>query len=180
VSSQLGERMLAVHDSLEAAGLPHAIGGAIALGYCTLEPRPTRDLDLNVFVEPRRAGEVLAALPDPVFVTSLDLAQAESRGEVRLWWERTPIDIFFDVLPFHRAVAEEVRHVPFEDRTIPIVGANTLAVFKALFDRPEHWEDVEALIVARAFDVGKAVAAIRELDGESSAVADKLAALRPF
>jgi hypothetical protein len=180
VLSQLGERLLAVHDSLDAAGLPHAIGGAIALGYCTLDPRPTHDLDLNVFVEPRRANEVFAALPAPVRVTGHDLEQAERKGEVRLWWEGTPIDIFFDVLPFHRAVAEGVRHVPFEDRTIPIVGGDTLAVFKALFDHPRHWEDVEALIVAKAFDVEWAVAAIREMDGESSAIADKLAALRPF
>jgi hypothetical protein len=176
----VADRMLAVHDALREAGFPHAIGGAIALGYCTLEPRPTHDLDLNVFIEPRRAGEALTALPDPVHVTAADLERAERTGEVRLWWERTPIDIFFDVLPFHRAVAAEVRQVPFEDRTIPIVGGNTLAVFKARFDRPEHWEDVEALIVARAFDVEKAVAAIRELDGQTSTVADKLAALRPF
>ena len=32
--------------------------------YCTLDPRGTRDLDFNVFVEPERAREVLAALPE--------------------------------------------------------------------------------------------------------------------
>ncbi len=36
--SQLGDRCSAVHDGLARAEIPHAIGGAIALGYCTLEP----------------------------------------------------------------------------------------------------------------------------------------------
>lgn len=52
--SVLAERLLAVHDALADARLPHAIGGAIALGYCTEEPRGTRDLDVNVFVAQRR------------------------------------------------------------------------------------------------------------------------------
>jgi len=39
--SELGDQLLAVHDGLDAAGIPHAIGGAIALGYCVLEPRGT-------------------------------------------------------------------------------------------------------------------------------------------
>ena len=50
--SALGDQLLAVHDGLDAAGIPHAIGGAIALGYCVLEPRGTRDVDVNVFVAP--------------------------------------------------------------------------------------------------------------------------------
>ena len=61
--SLLGERLLAVHDSLTDAALPHAFGGAIALAYCTEEPRGTRDLDVNVFVDPLRAEEALSALP---------------------------------------------------------------------------------------------------------------------
>ena len=65
----VADRMLAVHDALRAAGLPHAIGGAIALGYCTLEARGTQDVDVNVFVAPSRTREVLAALPDGVRVT---------------------------------------------------------------------------------------------------------------
>src|SRR5262249_41808856 len=44
--SVLAERLIAIHDSLDAAGVPHAFGGAIALAYCTEEPRGTRDLDV--------------------------------------------------------------------------------------------------------------------------------------
>ena len=68
--SVLADRLLAVDDALSEAVLAHAFGGAIALGYCTFEPRGTRDLDLNVFVAPERVKEVFAALPDGVTVTT--------------------------------------------------------------------------------------------------------------
>jgi hypothetical protein len=55
------ERVIAVHEALTAAGIPHAIGGAIALGHYA-EPRPIRDIDVNVFVTPERRPEVEAAL----------------------------------------------------------------------------------------------------------------------
>jgi hypothetical protein len=175
--SELGDRLLAVHDALDKAGLPHAIGGAIALGYCTLEPRGTRDLDLNVFVGKDRIKEVFAALPDPVSMSGLDLENAERDGQVRLFWEHTPLDIFFSVLPFHDQVAKEVRQVSFEGHTIPVVGCNTLAVFKALFDRTRDWADIEAMVEAHTIDVDSAVGWIRDMAGPGSAEAAKLAAL---
>jgi hypothetical protein len=176
--SELGERLLAIHDALEAGGIPHAIGGAIALGYCTLEPRGTRDLDLNVFVRPTRVKEVFAALPAPVAITGLSLEQAERDGQVRLWWEQTPIDMFFSVLPFHDQVAKDVRHVAFEGRSIPVVGCTALAVFKAMFDRPRDWVDVEAMLEARAMDCDEALRWVTEMAGADAPAATKLAALR--
>jgi hypothetical protein len=53
--SVLAERLLEVHAALSEAKLAHAFGGAIALAYCTEEPRGTRDLDVNVFVSPQRS-----------------------------------------------------------------------------------------------------------------------------
>lgn len=174
--SELGECLLAVHDSLDDAGIAHAIGGAIALGYCTLEPRGTRDLDVNVFVGPDRVKDVFAALPDPVAVSGLQLEQAERDGQVRLWWEQTPVDLFFSVLPFHQQVAAEVRHVSFEGRTIPVVGCTGLAVFKAMFDRPRDWVDIEAMVEARAVDLDEARRWVVEMVGED-ARAEKLSVL---
>ena len=177
--SVLAERLLAVHDALAEAGFPHAIGGAIALGYCTLEPRGTKDLDLNVFVAPDRVKDVFAALPQPVTVTALNVEQAERDGQVRVWWDETPLDVFFDVLPFHSEVAKHVRHVPFEGRTIPVVGCTALTVFKAMFDRTRDWADIEAMIDAKSVDFDDAMARVREMAGADSAPAEKLAALQP-
>jgi hypothetical protein len=175
--SELGDRLLAVHDALDVARIPHAIGGAIALGYCTLEPRGTRDLDVNVFVGPDRVKDVFASLPEAVAISGLSLEHAERDGQVRLWWEQTPIDLFFNVLPFHDQVATEVRQVYFEDRTIPVLGCTALAVFKAMFDRPRDWVDIEAMVEARSLDVDEAIQWIRAMVGDDERV-EKLAALR--
>ena len=175
----LSERVLGIHDALDAAGFHHAIGGAIALGFCVLEPRATQDVDLNVFIEPARARDVFEALPDGVAFTGRDLEVAERDGQVRLRWDATPIDLFFSVLPFHDEVEKNIRYVPFDGRTIPVVGCTALAVFKAMFDRPRDWVDIEAMVEARALDVGEALRWVREMSGAESVSAEKLAALGP-
>ncbi|HXB15435.1 MAG TPA: hypothetical protein VNV44_06790 [Solirubrobacteraceae bacterium] len=164
--SELGDQLLAVHDGLDAAGMAHAIGGAIALGYCVLEPRGTRDVDVNVFVHPGRAREVFAAMPDGVEVSGLQLERAERDGQVRLQWGITPIDLFMSVLPFHDRVQSHVREVPFEGRTIPVLDCTGLAVFKVMYDRPQDWVDIEAMVEARSLDIEDASRWIRAIVGE--------------
>jgi hypothetical protein len=163
--SLLAQRLLAVHDALSAVGLPHAFGGAIALAYCTEEPRGTRDLDVNVFVDPVRAGEVFAVLPSSVKVIRADVVAAEQEGQARVWWEDTPIDVFFDIHRFHEEVARRVRLVPFMDRSIPVLDCTGLAVFKALFDRTKDWADIEAMIEVGTMDVGESVAWLERMIG---------------
>jgi hypothetical protein len=168
--SELGDQLLAVHDGLDAAGIAHAVGGAIALGYCVLEPRGTRDLDVNVFVGPERARDVFAAMPQGVELNGLALESAERDGQVRLRWGITPIDLFLSVLRFHDRVKSYVRVVPFEGRTIPVLDCTGLAVFKAMFDRPRDWIDIEAMVEARTLDVDEAIRWIREMAGEDQRI----------
>jgi hypothetical protein len=175
--SLLGQRLLAVHDSLTDAALPHAFGGAIALAYCTEEPRGTRDLDVNVFVDPVRAGEALSALPEQVTVSAADVATAVRDGQVRVWWEDTPIDVFLDIHQFHAEVAEDVRSVPFEGRTIPVLDCTALVVFKALFDRTKDWADIEATVAAGALEAQRAVAWLERILGPESPVVGRLKSL---
>jgi hypothetical protein len=177
--SVLADRLLAVHEALTQADLPHAFGGAIALGYCTLEPRGTKDLDVNIFVTPSRVKETFAALPQPVTVTALNLEQAERDGQVRVWWGETPIDVFFNVLPFHQEVSRNVRYVSFAGRTIPVLDCTALTVFKAMFDRTKDWADIEAMIEAKTIDVEGAVAWIREMAGSDTPEARRLKELAP-
>jgi hypothetical protein len=175
--SDLANLLLAVHDALDRARIPHAVGGAIALGYCTLDPRGTRDLDVNVFVGPERAREVFAALPDGVEVSGLRLEQLERDGQVRLRSGTTPVDLFMNVLPFHDHVAAHVRWVPFEGRTIPVLGCTALVVFKAMFDRTQDWADIEAMVETQSFNVDEAIRWIREMVGDDERV-ERLTALR--
>jgi hypothetical protein len=175
--TELGDQLLAVHDGLDAAGIPHAIGGAIALGYCVLEPRGTRDVDVNVFVDPQRARDVFAAMPEGVELSGVQLEHAERDGQVRLRWGITPIDLFLSVLPFHDRVQAHIREVPFEGRTIPVLDCTGLAVFKAMFDRTRDWADMEAMVEARTIDFDETIHWIREMVGDDERV-EKLAALR--
>jgi hypothetical protein len=150
--SVLAERVCEVHAALDGAGIPHAFGGALALAYCTEEPRGTRDVDVNVFVGADRAGRVLAALPAGVAVDARDVAAAEQDGQVRVWWEDTPVDVFFDVHDFHAVAQASVRAVPFSGVTIPVLGCDAIAVFKVVFNRTKDWADVEAMLEVDAFD----------------------------
>jgi hypothetical protein len=173
----LADRVVALHDALAAAELPHAIGGAIALGYCVLEARATQDVDVNVFLPPSRAREVFTALPQGVTISGRDLEAAERDGQVRLRWDQTPIDLFFTVLPFHDYVERNIRHVTFGERTIPVLSCTALAVFKAMFDRPRDWVDIEAMVEARAVDLDEASRWVGEMAGPDASLTRKLAEL---
>ena len=165
------DRIVAVCESLDRAGIPWALGGALALAYATNEPRGTRDIDVNVFVASTEAQAVFAALPAGVAFTDADVADAGTRDQVRLWWDTTPIDVFFAADPFHFDVAGRCRSVPFEGRRIRVLSAEDLAVFKALFDRTRDWADIEAMIDSNAVDLGLVAERLSGLLGDDPRVA---------
>jgi hypothetical protein len=175
--SVLASRLLEIHDALSAAGLRHAFGGAIALAYCTEEPRGTRDLDVNVFVRPELARDVFAALPDGVARSDEELARAEADGQIRLWWQDTPIDIFLNVHPFHEEVARGVREVPFSGRLVPVVGCTALAVFKALISRTKDWADIEEMVAMGELNVADALAWVTQIAGSDAPAVARMNAL---
>ena len=149
----LPDRMLAIHAHLRDAGLDHAFGGALALAWCTQQARGTIDLDVNIFVEPDRTDETIAALPDGVVATSRDRAQLLRDGQARLWWGTTPVDVFLNTTDFHDELAARVRWEPFSDTLLPFLSCEDLAVFKAFFNRTRDWADLEAMRDAGTLDV---------------------------
>jgi hypothetical protein len=52
-------------------------------------------------------------------------------------------------------------------------------VFKAMFDRPRDWVDIEAMVEARAIDLDEAIRWVGEMAGVDSANARRLARLHP-
>jgi len=158
----LPRKLLAVHAALDRAGVPHAFGGAIALAYWTLDPRGTADIDLNLFVPATEPRVALDALPQGVERPDGAEEQVRGEGQARLWWDGTPLDLFFDYVPLHAAAARRVRSVPFAGAEIPVLGPVDLAVFKAMFDRTRDWADIEAMLAARTLDAD----AVREALGE--------------
>jgi hypothetical protein len=157
----LAERLVALHRSLTKARLPHAFGGAVALAYWTRDPRGTSDIDVNVFIPAADAGRALAVLPDGV-EQQPDTEEVIVRdGQVRLWWDGTPIDLFFDYAPVHAEAARNRRMVPFEGIKIPVLGPVELAVFKVMFDRTRDWADLEAMAERGTLDFEAVGAALR-------------------
>ena len=144
------EKVLALSESLTSASIPHAFGGALALAYCTEDPRGTRDIDVNAFVPAQQAARVLAALPSGVDVPPKTPEVVAADGQVRLWWDDTPVDLFLDYAPLHAQAARGHRVVPFAGQQIPVLGPVELVLFKALFDRPKDWVDIAAVVDAGA------------------------------
>jgi hypothetical protein len=151
--STLPERLLELHRALEAEDLPHAFGGAIALAYLTEDPRGTSDIDVNIFIPASECGRALAALPGGIEQPEGTKEAITRDGQIRLFWEGTPVDLFFDYVPIHADAAKHRRTVEFAGSKIPILGPIELAVFKVMFDRTQDWADVEAMIAAQTLDL---------------------------
>ncbi len=159
----LPERVVALHRALTPRRIPHAFGGAIALAYWTLDPRGTSDIDLNLFVSSTDSARALRALPAGV-AQPPETADAIARDEqVRLWWDETPVDLFFSYVTIHDDAARHRRTVPFADTRIPVLGPIELAVFKVMFDRTRDWADIEAMLVAGTLDLGAVRRALRPM-----------------
>jgi hypothetical protein len=141
----LPEKVLAVHRALDRSGIAHAFGGALALAYYA-EPRSTVDIDVNVFVATAAHPSVDSALTQ-LGVASLDVSELDRAGQVRTWWGRTPLDVFFAYDAVHEAMRDAVRQVPFGEATIPVLSPEHLVVCKAVFDRPKDWLDIEQVLV---------------------------------
>ncbi len=90
------------------------------------------------------ASEALRALPEGVAQPAGTLDTIARDAQVRLWWEGTPVDLFFDAVPVHAATARNRRDVPFEGEWIPVLGPTELAAFKATFDRTRDWADIRS------------------------------------
>jgi hypothetical protein len=166
----LDEKVVLLHQALEGAGIAHAFGGALALAYYA-EPRATIDVDVNVFVPPRRAGRTLDALS--ALGVALDrrstMELARRDGQARVRWGRTPLDLFFSYDPFHDACQATRRMVPFGDARIPILSPEHLVVCKAVFDRRKDWLDIEQVLFVTApdLDVSEMVTWMERLLGPS-------------
>ena len=159
----LPAKVVALHEALDGARVPHAFGGALALAYWTLDPRGTSDIVLNVFVPAAQCETALKALPAAVAQPVGTVAAITRDGQIRLWWDETPVDLFFDYEPIHEAAALHLHRFAFEDTSIPVLGPVELAVFKAMFDRTRDWADIEAMLAAGRVSVGAISVALAEL-----------------
>lgn len=145
----LDEKLLAIERAFEDAGIPHAFGGANALAYYAA-PRATADIDVNVFVPSSQATRVLGVLGKlGASVVEARHAEAIARdGQARVFWDKTPIDLFFSYDDLHESSMKRRRTVDFGGEEIHVLSAEDLVTYKAIFDREKDWRDIAEVIFA--------------------------------
>jgi nucleotidyltransferase AbiEii toxin of type IV toxin-antitoxin system len=145
--SSLVEKVVHLEQALTRHRIPHAFGGALAFAYYG-EPRATVDIDLNIFVDTDQYEDVMKVL-EPLGVDRAKNPAVLARdGQTRLWWGRTPVDLFFSYDPLHDAMRDGTRMVPFSATSIPILSPEHLLVAKVIFNRAKDWIDIEQILVA--------------------------------
>jgi hypothetical protein len=177
----LSDRVLTLTDALEHAGIPYAVGGAIALGYYA-EPRATKDIDVNIFLPESEAERVLGIILS--LGARFDLDQMRARiqhdGQVRLPWDPVPeIDLFFSTVPFHDSCQARIRRVPLGRGHIKVLSGEDLAICKVVFNRPKDWPDIRQMLLmqGQAFDVAHVRHWLNEILGADSEEAQRFEGL---
>lgn len=175
--TSLADKIVELHLALENTRVPHAFGGALALAWCTQRARGTIDIDVNLFVDPSDADRLYQVLPAQVDVSDKDRDAIDRDGQTRLWWETTPLDVFFNTTPFHVDVGRRVRVETFNGEQVPFLACRDLAVFKAFFDRPKDWVDLKEMAQAGSLDFESVVGFLAlKLGGDDPRI-DKLRSL---
>ena len=173
----LSAKIVRLHEALEAGDIPHAFGGALALAWCTKRARGTVVIDMNIFTDVDHATSVLGALPDEVKWAASDIETVRNEGQVRLWWDNTPIDIFLNTLKLHEEMALRCRWETFAEVSVPFLSCRDLAVLKVFFDRTKDWADLEAMNEAGTLNIPNVMATIIEYLGADDTRVTKLSEL---
>ncbi len=137
-----------VAHALEQAGIPYAIGGAIALtmhGFA----RATRDVDLNLFCELKQLPAALETLRRGglQFDEAIALKEAESEGWFTAWDGAVRVDLFVPSIDFSWEAFRSRVLLPFVGEELWFLSVESLCVFKLLFFRTKDLADLEQLVL---------------------------------
>jgi hypothetical protein len=147
------EPLLKLTAALDQAGIPYAIGGAIAYGVHA-EPRATSDIDINIFLPETEGGAVLDLLAGlGITVESGDRDDVRQTGQARLHWGEIIVDPFFATVPFLDSARHRAIRLEFEGQDISFLSAEDLTICKVLFDRPKDWGDVRNIVAIQGDDL---------------------------
>lgn len=127
---------LRIAESLEQAGIPYALGGALALGVWAI-PRLTLDVDVNIFVEEDGLPSALAALVAAGVQVDAERARIDAReqGMFEGRGSGMRVDVFTPSIDFSwEAMRTRVR-VDRDGQSIWFLSAEALCVLKLLFFR---------------------------------------------
>jgi hypothetical protein len=145
--ASLVDAVAALIDALEGAGFPYALGGAVAYSAWA-EPRATRDVDVNLWLPLERIDEAFAALGRAGVAVNPAAARKEA-GERGMFIGRLGeyrVDVFVPSVPFYDEALRRRVRTRVARRDTWVLSADTLAVFKMLFNRPKDIADVGRLL----------------------------------
>lgn len=142
----------AIAVALDAAGIPNALGGAIALAAWGI-PRATMDVDINIFVDDHRVDDVLDVLErETALIVDRDAARRGHRERglmVLKSGSGMRVDIFTPSIEFSWEAARTSKRVQLLGVEVAVLSAEALAVFKLLFFRSKDIADLERLVATQ-------------------------------
>lgn len=155
--------------AISGAGYDYAIGGAIALGYCTT-PRGTIDTDVTIFIPQTEAQECVRLLQR--IGCELDsqptIQKLADDGFCRISYRGRTVDVFLPIVDFYQHARQRRQRVPMGGTEVYIWDAETLCVFKMMFFRRKDLVDVESILQSQRGNLDRAWIELRliEMFGE--------------
>jgi hypothetical protein len=140
----------AIADSLETAGIPYAIGGAMAYSLWA-QPRTTHDVDVNLFVDATGLEPALQALHVAGVVFDDAAARAGHAdggffvGRLAPW----RVDVFTPSIPFSWEAGKTRVRASLLGSEAWHLSAEAIAIFKLLFFRSKDMVDLERLVATQ-------------------------------
>ena len=180
IGGRLRDKIAYVAGLLDLNGIPYAVGGAISIAYWA-EPRGTGDIDINIFLRAGHAGRVANLLAGAGITSDTEriVREVTATAQVRVDYDGTPLDLFFNNLPFHESCAERKVRVPFGEIEMNVLSAEDLVVCKAMFNRSRDWPDIEQIMYVQGgqFDLDYTLGWLTEMLGPGSPQAGRIGAI---
>ncbi|HEX9711527.1 MAG TPA: hypothetical protein VGB52_03115 [Actinomycetota bacterium] len=147
MTGTLTDALLAVHDILEAVGVPHALCGGLAANLYREEVRATSDVDLAVAVGPAHIVDLVKRFADHGWRAEPYWRQGE---QLRLTRGDLPrVDCLVATTDYERTAIERSTLATIEGHELHVLAAEDLIVFKLVAGRARDYEAVAAIINAR-------------------------------
>jgi predicted nucleotidyltransferase len=147
MTGTLTDALLAAHDILDAAGVPHALCGGLAANLYREEVRATSDVDLAIAVGPARLVDLMRTFTDGGWRAEPRWRRGE---QLRLTRRDLPrVDCLVATTDYERAAIDHAVPVEIEGHELRVSTAEDLIVFKLVAGRAPDHEAVAAIINAR-------------------------------
>jgi len=133
--------------ALDERKTEYALGGAIALGFWA-QPRGTMDVDLTLFMANDRLSEVIWELQEigcDVSATSA-IRSLREHGFCRATFASWRVDVFVPTIPFYDQAKARRKRLFLGDQQVAVLDAESLAVFKLMFFRPQDIVDLREIL----------------------------------